>query len=152
MAAGVTGVQILSAAPHSSVSKAASILGIGRANVQNVSWSDQPWEFDLEELEERLEAGKQKGVVSIVVVGFGEVNTGRFTSGLREIRELVDHHGGWLHVDAAFGVFARVLDGDGELGEVAGWADGLEVADSIAGDGHKLLNVVGFVSPLLLLG
>lgn len=143
--AGVTGIQVLSAAPHSSIAKAASIVGIGRKQVHDVSWSDAPWEFDLEELEERLGAGRERGIVSIVVVGFGEVNTGRFTNGLREIRRVVDEYGGWLHVDAAFGIFARVLQGaEGEMGVIAEWADGLECADSIAGDGHKLLNVVSY--------
>lgn len=143
--AGITGIQVLSAAPHSSITKAASIVGIGRKQVHDISWSDTPWEFDLEELEERLKLGQERGIVSIVVVGFGEVNTGRFTTGLREIRRLLDEYGGWLHVDAAFGIFARVLVGAEEaLAEVAGWAEGIELADSIAGDGHKLLNVVSY--------
>lgn len=143
--AGITGIQVLSAAPHSSITKAASIVGIGRKQVHDVSWSDTPWEFDLEELEERLKSGQERGIVSIVVVGFGEVNTGRFTTGLGEIRRLLDEYGGWLHVDAAFGIFARVLTGAEEaMAEVAGWAEGIELADSIAGDGHKLLNVVSY--------
>lgn len=143
--AGITGIQVLSAAPHSSITKAASIVGIGRKQVHDVSWSDTPWEFDLEELEERLRLGQEQGIVSIVVVGFGEVNTGRFTTGLGDIRRLLDEYGGWLHVDAAFGIFARVLIGaEEELAEVAGWAGGIEFADSIAGDGHKLLNVVSY--------
>lgn len=141
--AGITGMQVLSAAPHSSITKAASIVGIGRKQVHDISWSDTPWEFDLEELEERLKLGQEQGIVTIVVVGFGEVNTGRFTTGLGEIRRLLDEYGGWLHVDAAFGIFARVLVGEEEeMAEVAGWAGGIEFADSIAGDGHKLLNVV----------
>lgn len=142
---GITGIQVLSAAPHSSITKAASVVGIGRKQVHDVSWSDTPWEFDMEELEERLRAGQERGIVSIVVVGFGEVNTGRFTTGLGEIRRLLDQYGGWLHVDAAFGIFVRVLaGGDEEMTEVSGWAEGIELADSIAGDGHKLLNVVSY--------
>ncbi|RPB08651.1 PLP-dependent transferase [Morchella conica CCBAS932] len=140
--AGIMGIQILSAAAHSSVAKAASTVGIGRRNIHDLSRPDAPWEFGLEELERRLEAGSQRGVVSIVVVGFGEVNTGMFITNIREVRALVTKYGAWLHIDAAFGIFARVLAGaEGAMGDVGSWADGLELADSITGDGHKLLNV-----------
>lgn len=51
-----------------------------------------------------------------------------------------------MHVDGAFGLFGRVLmDADGEwpeaYDEVVKGCQGLELADSITGDGHKLLNV-----------
>ena len=41
----------------------------------------------------------------------------------------------------AFGIFARILTGSQEFERVAQGAQSLELADSIAGDGHKLLNV-----------
>ena len=41
----------------------------------------------------------------------------------------------------AFGIFARVLEGLPEFERVAQGAKCLELADSIAADGHKLLNV-----------
>lgn len=43
----------------------------------------------------------------------------------------------WL----AFGLFARLLDKSAEFNSIAHGAQGLELADSIAGDAHKLLNV-----------
>ncbi|KAI5838393.1 pyridoxal phosphate-dependent transferase [Morchella snyderi] len=140
--AGITGIQVLSAAAHSSIAKAASVVGVGRRNIHDLSLPTAPWEFDLEKLERRLEAGSERGVVSIVAVGFGEVNTGMFTTSIREIRALATKYGAWLHIDAAFGIFARVLAGaEGAMADVGKWADGLELADSITGDGHKLLNV-----------
>lgn len=42
---------------------------------------------------------------------------------------------------AAFGVFARLLDGSPEFKHIWRGTEGLELADSIAADGHKLLNV-----------
>lgn len=41
----------------------------------------------------------------------------------------------------AFGVYARLLDDSPEFKQVWRGAEGLELADSITGDGHKLLNV-----------
>lgn len=41
----------------------------------------------------------------------------------------------------AFGLFARLLHGSPGFENVARGAEGFELADSIAGDGHKLLNV-----------
>lgn len=152
----VMGMQVLSAMPHSSVLKAAAVVGIGRAMVKDIGLIESPWEFDMFRLEEALEDGAQRGIVSIIVAGYGEVNTGRFVSNLREVRALVSRYGSaWIHVDAAFGIFARVFssssgrESDQEMSEVAGWADQLEYADSIAGDGHKLLNVVRTRSPFL---
>ncbi|KAI8235002.1 UBA domain-containing protein 3 [Colletotrichum sp. SAR 10_99] len=41
----------------------------------------------------------------------------------------------------AFGIFARALDGSPEFAKIKDMAAGLELADSITVDGHKLLNV-----------
>ena len=46
-----------------------------------------------------------------------------------------------LTILAAFGIFARLLDGVPGFERVAQGAEGLKLADSIAGDAHKLLNV-----------
>lgn len=42
----------------------------------------------------------------------------------------------------AFGLFARALPHTEEFGKLRTQAAGLELADSITGDCHKLLNVV----------
>lgn len=43
---------------------------------------------------------------------------------------------------AAFGIFARALESKPEFAKIREMASGLELADSITVDGHKLLNVV----------
>ncbi|KAG8740297.1 hypothetical protein FRC10_004515 [Ceratobasidium sp. 414] len=155
---GVT-VQVLSDRPHSSTIKAASITGIGRANVIDLGRTDGSG-MDLEKLEERLveyeqanKAGGKKGVV--VALSYGEVNTvsanscrpdeqvidrlggvkGECTPNVEAVRELCDKYNVWLHIDAAFGAFARLVP------ELAFMAKHLELADSITSDGHKWLNV-----------
>ena len=60
---------------------------------------------------------------------------------VQALRNLCDRYGAWLHVDGAFGLFARLLDGLPEFEAIAQGGRGLTLADSVAGDGHKILNV-----------
>jgi glutamate/tyrosine decarboxylase-like PLP-dependent enzyme len=139
--AGIDDIQILTTVPHSSLSKAASILGLGRTSVRCLGQSNAPHKFDMQLLKKSLE---QPGAASIVAVSAAEVNTGVFaTSGLeemQEIRKLCDMYGAWIHVDGAFGLFGRLLTSPG-YSSIIQACEGLELADSITGDAHKLLNV-----------
>ncbi|KAJ5953638.1 Pyridoxal phosphate-dependent transferase major region subdomain 2 [Penicillium verhagenii] len=141
-ALNLSGVQVLSTLPHSSVVKAAGVLGIGRANVRNICRDDDPLQFDMAQLEKEL---ARTDKVSIVAISCGEVNTGRFATSemkqLSQIRQLCDKYGAWLHADGAFGIFARVLGDSEEFATIKKGCDGIELVDSITGDGHKLLNV-----------
>lgn len=148
-AAGLSRIQILSTVPHSSLRKAASIIGLGRASVEDVGREDAPHAFDLAKLEIAL---KRPGTASIVAVSCGEINTGFFATDfedMKALRKLCDFHGAWLHVDAAFGLLARALPETPEYETILAGVAGLELADSIAGDAHKLLNVVRDIFPLL---
>jgi hypothetical protein len=63
---------------------------------------DEPWRFDLTKVTK--EAGRE-GWVSIVVVGMGEVNTGRYfggeeeMAGLKKCLEECAPGASWIHVD-----------------------------------------------------
>jgi glutamate/tyrosine decarboxylase-like PLP-dependent enzyme len=145
---GVKKVQILSTMPHSSIAKAASIVGIGRSNIVPVMKTAIPGDFNIGIDFDRLEGEAKKAeIANILVISAGEVNTGRFaTNGLAEmksIRSLCDQHGIWIHVDGAFGLFGRLFTpvDEAEFGEIFRGSQGIELADSITGDGHKLLNV-----------
>ncbi|AQZ17941.1 hypothetical protein BZL39_M05000 [Zygosaccharomyces parabailii] len=139
---GASGIQVLSTLPHSSLVKAAGVLGIGRMNVRDISTEANPLDIDLKKLQTEL---SRVDVVSIVAISCGEVNSGRFASAglheLRKIRQLCDRHGAWLHVDGAFGIFGRLVGDDTEFMAIKEGCDGIELADSITGDAHKLLNV-----------
>jgi glutamate/tyrosine decarboxylase-like PLP-dependent enzyme len=139
--AGLDKIQILTTVPHSSLSKAAGILGLGRASVKHVGREDAPHKFDMNLLKNLME---RPSSATIVAVSASEVNTGLFaTSGLdemQELRKLCDMYGAWIHVDGAFGILGRVLDSP-KYQSIKQACAGLELADSITGDGHKLLNV-----------
>lgn len=140
--AGIDDIQILTTVPHSSLRKAASIVGLGRTSVIDLGLYKAKHNFDLAALEEAL---KKPRTASIVSISCAEVNTGFFaTSGddMKTIRKLCDDYGAWIHVDAAFGLPAQYLPK--EEPKYAALVDGVKniiLADSITGDCHKLLNV-----------
>jgi glutamate/tyrosine decarboxylase-like PLP-dependent enzyme len=112
---------------HISALKALAMLGIGRGQVIDCSGPDG--RFDLERLERAL--GEEP---AIVIANAGEVNAGHFDP-IREVAELAHRHTAWVHVDGAFGLFARLSP------RVAGLTEGVGLADSVISDGHKWLNV-----------
>ena len=140
--AGIDTIQIVTTLPHSSLGKAASIVGLGRNCIKTFGLHQTPWNFDLPALEEALAAPR---TVSIIAISAGEVNTGFFatTAGdLTKIRELADKYSAWIHIDAAFGLQARILPTDrNEYTVLNQGVENFELADSITGDAHKLLNV-----------
>ena len=92
--------QLLANMPHSSIAKAASIVGFGGSCLKDVSGAGHPLRFDLEKLEQQLSRPNR---ASIVVITCGEINTGDYstnsTGDMRTIRSLCDKYGAWLHVD-----------------------------------------------------
>ncbi len=122
--AGLPPVPVLSTEyVHASARKALAMLGLGRDTVRLV---------DIEGLEREL--GALGGAPAIVIGNAGDVNTGDFDP-LARMADLAAEHGAWLHVDGAFGLFARVTP------RAAALAEGVERADSVIADGHKWLNV-----------
>ncbi len=113
---------------HVSALKALSMLGTGRENVVDCSGPDGS--LDPAVLEQEL----RKAGPAVVIANAGEVNAGHFDP-IREVLETAHAHDAWVHVDGAFGLFARISPRTAEL------AGGVELADSVISDGHKWLNV-----------
>jgi glutamate/tyrosine decarboxylase-like PLP-dependent enzyme len=122
--AGLPAVPVLATPSlHSSAVKALAVLGIGRERVQRL---------DLAGLDRALR--DLDGAPAILIATAGDVNTGGFDP-IAEMAALAHRHHAWLHVDGAFGLFARASTQAREL------AAGVEQADSVISDGHKWLNV-----------
>ncbi|HEY9256489.1 pyridoxal phosphate-dependent decarboxylase family protein [Chitinophaga sp.] len=125
------GLKVLSGTPHSSVSKAMSMVGLGRNNLVRIAVPEGRECVDILALKKYLQENKGP---FIYVANAGTVNTVDFDD-IAALVKLRDEYGFWLHVDAAFGGFAACSDQWKHL--LNGW----EQADSITIDAHKWLNV-----------
>jgi glutamate/tyrosine decarboxylase-like PLP-dependent enzyme len=121
---------VASAESHVTIDVAARYLGFGTRAIQRVD-TDAQGRMRADGLRERL-AGLEGP--TIVCAQAGNVNTGAFDP-LPEIAAIAHAQGAWLHVDGAFGLWARASR------EHRALADGIELADSWATDAHKWLNV-----------
>jgi glutamate/tyrosine decarboxylase-like PLP-dependent enzyme len=111
---------------HPTLLKSLGLLGFGRTRLTRVPTDDQG-RFRADQL-------PQITGPTIVCLQAGNVNTGAFDP-FSKIIPAAHAAGAWVHVDAAFGLWAKVSP------ELAPLAAGLEDADSWATDAHKWLNV-----------
>ena len=131
---GLTGaprVRILASADrHGSVDRALRLLGFGTDGIEAL-----PIDGAGQVNRQTLEAGlSRSGGPAIVVLQAGELNAGAFDP-FEELAPLAREAGAWTHVDAAFGLWARVSPAHAHR------AKGIELCDSWTTDGHKYLNV-----------
>jgi glutamate/tyrosine decarboxylase-like PLP-dependent enzyme len=130
--AALGSVRILSGEHHASIGKSAAMLGLGRAAVERLPQESDRERVDLAALERRL--SELKGQPVIVVGNAGTVSTGDFDD-LEAVGGIAQRYGAHFHVDAAFGLFAALSRRHSHL------LRGIELADTIACDAHKWLNV-----------
>jgi len=119
---------------HASMQKALSMVGFGKNRVTRVPTDAQG--------RMRLDKLPRMSARSVVCIQAGNVNTGAFDPA-EEICRQAKEVGAWVHVDGAFGLWARVSPKYDEL------TRGLELADSWATDAHKWPNV-GYDSGVVL--
>ncbi len=112
---------------HATVRRVLALLGLGRdrARVLPVDGQGRILARDLPRLEGP----------AIVCLQTGNVNTGACDPA-GPLCEWAHGHGAWVHVDGAFGLWARAAHA-----ARAAQADGVDQADSWATDAHKWLNV-----------
>ena len=118
---------IVSDEAHPTLLKALGVVGLGRKRVTRVP-TDAHGRMRLDALPKRIEGP------AIVCVQAGNVNTGSCDA-VAEICDRAHERGAWVHVDGAFGLWARVAPTRANL------VEGIDRADSWATDGHKWLNV-----------
>ena len=125
---------VVGAEVHASVLKALSLAGFGTKRVTIVEADSQG----------RMRADKlpRLGERTIVCIQAGNVNTGAFDPAV-EICQAAKERGAWVHVDGAFGLWARVSPKFEQL------TRGFEQADSWATDAHKWPNA-GYDNGLVL--
>jgi glutamate/tyrosine decarboxylase-like PLP-dependent enzyme len=124
----------LSTEGHTTLRKAAELLGLGSAAVRMVS-VDDAFRMDVSALRAAIRADRAAGRQPFcVVASAGTVSTGAIDP-FPAIADVCTAEGLWLHVDGAYGAVG-VLDPS-----VAPRYAGLDRADSLALDPHKWLSV-----------
>jgi glutamate/tyrosine decarboxylase-like PLP-dependent enzyme len=111
---------------HPTLLKSLGMLGLGRSRIVRVAVDGQG----------RMRSGALPAIEgpTILCVQAGNVNTGAFDP-FEELIPRARAAGAWVHVDGAFGLWARAVPSLRHLGR------GIELADSWATDAHKWLNV-----------
>ena len=119
---------LVGADAHASVFAALQLIGFGRKRVIPIATDAQG---------RILPAALKAAIVplsgpKLIVAQAGQINTGDFDP-FTEIAAIAKAHDAWLHVDGAFGLWARATPSLKHLTE------GIEHCDSWATDGHKWL-------------
>ena len=115
---------------HVSNLAALRYLGFGSRNIVQIAADDQG------RMETGLLARRMADVQgpSIVIATAGHINSGAFDD-FHRLADLAESHNAWLHVDAAFGLWARASVTTRAL------TRGIARADSWSTDGHKWLQI-----------
>lgn len=131
-------VVLVSRRGHYSIRKSANLLGLGEKNVIYVP-VDMYNRINIEALKKTirnikrndLEKGKKTKIMSIIGIA-GTTETGNIDN-LVELGDIARQENAYFHVDAAWGGSALIVN------EYRSLFQGIEKADSVAVDAHKLL-------------
>ncbi|MGI9490671.1 MAG: pyridoxal phosphate-dependent decarboxylase family protein [Geminicoccaceae bacterium] len=116
---------------HATVFKALAFLGLGSERVIRLA-TDDAGRISIPSFQEVLEACTGP---TIVIAQAGQINTGA-SDPFQDMAAACRHREAtWLHVDGAFGLWARASSEQADL------IEGVDGADSWATDGHKWLQV-----------
>jgi len=113
---------------HTTILAALKFLGLGSERVHRIA-TDKAGRMRTEAFRHKL--SEVDGPI-IAIAQAGQINTGAFDR-FPDIAAMTHERGGWLHVDCAFGLWARACPDRAHL------AAGLDQADSWSVDGHKWL-------------
>jgi glutamate/tyrosine decarboxylase-like PLP-dependent enzyme len=127
---------------HYSFEKAANVLGIGTDHVIAVA-ADSQGRMSPLALEREIEASKQMGLIPFFVGATSGTTVKAAFDPLLEISRVCKKHQVWLHVDAALGGSLLFSQKNRHM------LEGIECADSVVWDAHKLMNVPLVASILL---
>jgi len=122
---------ILGEDAHSTVFSALHYLGLGRQRVTTIPTDSQGAMLPERFAEAMAQSGADAGVM--VISQAGQINTGAFDPFPEILEAARSHPNCWVHVDGAFGLWARVCP------DLAHLTEGIQGADSWATDGHKWL-------------
>ena len=119
---------------HDCFLKIAHQSGIGRSAVRRLK-TDHAWRMDIEDLRRQFRRDSSAGAKPFLVVGTAGTTAAGAFDPLLSLAEFSRETGVWFHVDAAWGGLAILLD------EVRPLVAGIEQADSVTWDAHKVFPI-----------
>jgi len=119
---------------HSSVDKAAIIIGAGTKGIRKIK-SNAKYEMIPEKLEAAISADKALGITPLAVIATIGTTSTTSVDPLLQIAEICRRENIWLHVDAAHSGVTAMLP------EKKSIFEGIEFADSLVVNPHKWLFV-----------
>ena len=117
---------------HSSIEKGAIALGVGQKNVRKIA-TDSAFRMRPEALEAAIAADLKAGKRPFCVVATVGTTSSTSVDPVEPIADLCEHHGLWLHLDAAYAGSAMILP------ELQHHLKGAERAHSLVVNPHKWL-------------
>ncbi len=132
---GVAGVRLrmyTSEESHSSVEKAGIVLGVGQENIVKIR-TDAAFRMDPQALSDAIARDREQGFTPFAVVATAGTTSVTAVDPVPAIADICARENLWLHVDAAYGGAAAVLDSHR-------WVlAGCDRADSVVINPHKWL-------------
>ncbi len=141
-AAGSHGIQpciLVNEQAHYCIDRAVRIMGWGDAGVVNIP-SDADFRMQTDKINEAVATAIAAGLTPVAIVGSAcTTSTGSFDD-LNAIAAAAKRHNLWFHVDGAHGAAVRLDPNRKHL------LDGLELADSVIMDFHKMMMTPGLTT------
>lgn len=122
-----------SAEGHATVTRAARLAGLGARAVRTIP-ADARQRMKPDALREAIAQDRARGALPFLVVATAGTTGSGAIDPIGEIAAIAGREGCWLHVDAAWGGLAALVP------ELRGALEGIERADSITFDAHKILS------------
>jgi L-2,4-diaminobutyrate decarboxylase len=128
---------------HYSIARAMGIMGMGRQALRPAP-VDQDGRIIPDALDAQLAALREEGRTVLAVIANACSTAVGLYDRLRDIAAVCQLHGAWLHVDGAHGASALLSD------RLRTLMDGIECADSLTWDAHKMLQAPTLCAAVLV--
>jgi L-2,4-diaminobutyrate decarboxylase len=128
---------------HYSIERAAGILGLGAGAIVPLE-ADALERIRVDRLPDALARTRAAGRTPIALVAAACATGTGLHDDVRGIGAFCAEHGIWLHVDAAHGAAALLSE------RLRGMLDGIELADSVVWDAHKMLRTSALCAAVLV--
>ena len=133
---------LVSEAAHYCVDRAARIMGLGEAGVLKVPVLED-FSMDTSKLPGIYDAARQKGLTPFALVGSAPCTATGSYDNLEALADFAEENDLWFHVDGAHGGPAILSDKYKYL------LQGIQRADSVVIDGHKMMGMPVITTALL---